>query len=44
MCGIAGLIHKKAGGANIGQEMTDMLQALKYRGPDPPVMRYMAPH
>jgi len=34
MCGIAGLIHKKAGGANIGQEMTDMLQALKHRGPD----------
>ena len=34
MCGIAGLIHKKASGANIGKEMTDMLQALKHRGPD----------
>ncbi|MDC9719888.1 MAG: glutamine amidotransferase [Gammaproteobacteria bacterium] len=34
MCGIAGLIHKKAGSANIGQELTDMLQALKHRGPD----------
>ena len=33
MCGIAGLIHRK-GTSNIGQEMTDMLQALKHRGPD----------
>lgn len=33
MCGIAGLIHK-GGSANIGQEMTAMLQALKHRGPD----------
>jgi glutamate synthase domain-containing protein 1 len=33
MCGIAGLIHRD-GTANIGQEMTDMLQALKHRGPD----------
>ncbi|MEL6288508.1 MAG: glutamine amidotransferase [Pseudomonadota bacterium] len=33
MCGIAGLIHRK-GSSNIGQEMTDMLQALKHRGPD----------
>ncbi|MCP4790315.1 MAG: glutamine amidotransferase [Gammaproteobacteria bacterium] len=33
MCGIAGLIHK-AGSANIGSEMTAMLQALKHRGPD----------
>ena len=33
MCGIAGLIHRD-GVANIGQEMTDMLQALKHRGPD----------
>ena len=33
MCGIAGLIHRD-GAANIGQEMTDMLQALKHRGPD----------
>jgi len=35
MCGIAGIIHKQAGkGANIGQQMTSMLQALKHRGPD----------
>ncbi len=33
MCGIAGLIHRK-GKSNIGQEMTDMLQSLKHRGPD----------
>ncbi len=33
MCGIAGLIHRN-GTSNIGQEMTDMLQALKHRGPD----------
>ncbi len=33
MCGIAGLIYRK-GTSNIGQEMTDMLQALKHRGPD----------
>jgi glutamate synthase domain-containing protein 1 len=35
MCGIAGLIHKKAGkDVNIGEQMTSMLQALKHRGPD----------
>jgi len=35
MCGIAGIIHKKAGkGVNIGEHMTSMLQALKHRGPD----------
>jgi len=33
MCGIAGLIHKDKS-ANIGKEMTSMLQALKHRGPD----------
>ena len=33
MCGIAGMIHKGSS-ANIGQEMTSMLQALKHRGPD----------
>ena len=33
MCGIAGLIHRK-GTSNVGQEMTNMLQALKHRGPD----------
>lgn len=33
MCGIAGLIHRN-GTSNVGQEMTDMLQALKHRGPD----------
>ena len=35
MFGIAGIIHKQAGkGANIGEQMTSMLQALKHRGPD----------
>ncbi len=33
MCGIAGLIHRD-GSADIGIEMTSMLQALKHRGPD----------
>ncbi len=33
MCGIAGLIHKNKT-VNIGQELQDMLQALKHRGPD----------
>ena len=33
MCGIAGLIHRGST-ANIGHELTDMLQALKHRGPD----------
>ena len=33
MCGIAGIIHRN-GTSNIGREMTDMLQALKHRGPD----------
>ncbi|MGE0210989.1 MAG: glutamine amidotransferase [Parvibaculaceae bacterium] len=33
MCGIAGLIHRDGTG-NIGREMTNMLQALKHRGPD----------
>ncbi len=33
MCGIAGLIHRDGAG-EIGREMTDMLQALKHRGPD----------
>ncbi len=33
MCGIAGIIHRK-GTSNIGLEMTNMLQALKHRGPD----------
>lgn len=33
MCGIAGLIHRGSS-ANIGSEMTSMLQALKHRGPD----------
>ncbi len=33
MCGIAGIIHRgKTSG--VGSEMTDMLQALKHRGPD----------
>jgi len=33
MCGIAGLIHRD-GSAEIGSQMTSMLQALKHRGPD----------
>ena len=33
MCGIAGLIHRGAS-ADIGSQMTSMLQALKHRGPD----------
>ena len=33
MCGIAGLIHRGRA-ADIGQEMTSMLQALRHRGPD----------
>ena len=33
MCGIAGVIHKGKS-ANIGKEMTSMLQALRHRGPD----------
>jgi methylamine---glutamate N-methyltransferase subunit A len=33
MCGIAGLIHRGKK-ADIGSEMTSMLQALKHRGPD----------
>ncbi len=33
MCGIAGLIHR-GGSAEIGSQMTSMLQALKHRGPD----------
>ena len=33
MCGLAGVIHRGAA-ANIGEEMTSMLQALKHRGPD----------
>ena len=34
MCGIAGLIWKGGHTSNIGAEMTQMLQALKHRGPD----------
>lgn len=33
MCGIAGIIHRN-GHAPVGREMTQMLQALKHRGPD----------
>ncbi len=33
MCGIAGLIHRGKS-ANIGKELTEMLQSLKHRGPD----------
>jgi glutamate synthase domain-containing protein 1 len=33
MCGIAGLIHRRATG-DVGAEMTSMLKALKHRGPD----------
>ena len=34
MCGIAGLIHRGGKTADVGQEMTAMLQSLKHRGPD----------
>ncbi|MFT5110781.1 MAG: glutamate synthase domain-containing protein 1 [Parasphingorhabdus sp.] len=34
MCGIAGLIWKGGNSSDIGSEMTQMLQALKHRGPD----------
>ncbi len=34
MCGIAGLIWKGGVTSDIGSEMTEMLQALKHRGPD----------
>jgi glutamate synthase domain-containing protein 1 len=34
MCGIAGIIHRGAGGAGVGHELTEMLQALRHRGPD----------
>jgi len=33
MCGIAGIIHKGSS-ANVGGELTAMLQSLKHRGPD----------
>ncbi|MBN34569.1 MAG: glutamine amidotransferase [Rhodospirillaceae bacterium] len=33
MCGIAGIIHRKKA-ADVGTEMTAMLQSLKHRGPD----------
>ncbi|MGH2640506.1 MAG: glutamine amidotransferase [Actinomycetota bacterium] len=33
MCGIAGIIHRD-GSADVGTEMTQMLQAMKHRGPD----------
>ena len=33
MCGLAGLIHRN-GAADIGREMTRMLQLLRHRGPD----------
>jgi methylamine---glutamate N-methyltransferase subunit A len=33
MCGIAGVIYKQ-GSARVGQDMTQMLQAMKHRGPD----------
>ena len=33
MCGIAGLIHR-SGSADIGSQMTAMLQSIKHRGPD----------
>ncbi len=33
MCGIAGIIHR-GGAADVGAEMTAMLQSMKHRGPD----------
>ena len=41
MCGIAGLIHRD-GAADLGQEMTAMLQSLKHRGRIPPASPSMA--
>lgn len=34
MCGIAGIIHKNSATADIGAQMTAMLQSMKHRGPD----------
>jgi glutamate synthase domain-containing protein 1 len=34
MCGIAGIIHKNSETADIGSQMTAMLQSMKHRGPD----------
>jgi glutamate synthase domain-containing protein 1 len=34
MCGIAGIIHRNANDASVGNELTAMLQALRHRGPD----------
>jgi glutamate synthase domain-containing protein 1 len=35
MCGIAGIIYRNGDGAHrIGRDITDMLQAMKHRGPD----------
>src|SRR6516225_8574396 len=35
MCGIAGIIYKNGNGAHrIGRDITQMLQAMKHRGPD----------
>lgn len=34
MCGIAGIINKSSGTADIGTQMTAMLQSMKHRGPD----------
>ena len=35
MCGIAGIIYKNGNGAHrLGRDMTQMLQAMKHRGPD----------
>ena len=35
MCGIAGIIYRDGGGSRqVGHDMTQMLQAMKHRGPD----------
>jgi glutamate synthase domain-containing protein 1 len=34
MCGIAGIIHRGGEAAAVGNELTEMLQALRHRGPD----------
>jgi glutamate synthase domain-containing protein 1 len=34
MCGIAGIIHRGGETGRIGEEITEMLQAMKHRGPD----------
>ncbi len=43
MCGIAGIIHKNSVTADIGSQMTAMLQSMKHRGPDSTGFALFAP-